>query len=144
MRRLLLPVLLLAVPFVGACGASEGPVTPVPGELTEQGPAEASLEVSLDRGDGGSAETRTLTCEPEPGGTYADPAAVCDHLQGLEDPFAPLPADQMCTQQFGGPQTATVTGRWAGEPVDLQLDRTDGCAIAQWDRLGPLLPADVD
>jgi hypothetical protein len=36
-----------------------------------------------------------------------------------------------------------VTGRWAGEPVDLQLSRTDGCRISQWDRLGALLPGPV-
>lgn len=143
MRRLVLPVLLLAVPMLGACAAPDAPITPGPGEPTSQGLPEAFLRVSLDPGDGNSAAAHTLQCEPGPEGTYADPAAVCDHLQGLEDPFTPLPADQMCTQQFGGPQTATVTGRWAGEPVDLQLSRVNGCAIAQWDRLGPLLPVDV-
>jgi hypothetical protein len=64
-------------------------------------------------------------------------------LQGLGDHFAPVPADAGCTQVYGGPQTARVTGRWAGQPVDLQLSRTDGCRIAQWDRLGPLLPGRV-
>ena len=47
----------------------------------------------------------------------------------------------LCTQQYGGPQTAHVTGRWSGEPVDLELTRVDGCRISQWDSLGPLLPA---
>jgi hypothetical protein len=27
--------------------------------------------------------------------------------------------------------------------VDLQLSRTDGCRISQWDRLGALLPGPV-
>jgi hypothetical protein len=71
------------------------------------------------------------------------PAAqeACAHLRGMADPFAPIPDDMVCTQQYGGPQTASVTGRWAGRPVDLALSRVDGCTIAQWDGLGPLLPS---
>ena len=68
------------------------------------------------------------------------PQAACAHLAGMDDPFAPLPDDVACTEQYGGPETAHVTGRWGGEPVDLELSRTDGCRIAQWDCLGPLLP----
>ncbi|WP_222193685.1 SSI family serine proteinase inhibitor [Modestobacter italicus] len=163
MRRLVVPVLLLAVPLLGACadgdqgqtaagstgpaastgpGRSTSPATvsdPVPSGAGDDG----RLVVELDPGEGGDVASYTLDCSGTPAGDLPDPAAACDHLQGLADPFAPLPADQVCTQQFGGPQTATITGRWAGEPVDLQLSRVDGCAIAQWDRLGPLLPVDV-
>ena len=46
-----------------------------------------------------------------------------------------------CTEQYGGPQTAHVVGRWSGEPVDLELSRVDGCRISQWDALVPLVPA---
>jgi hypothetical protein len=59
----------------------------------------------------------------------------------MDDPVAPIPDDMVCTQQYGGAQTASVTGRWAGRPVDLALSRVDGCTIAQWDGLGPLLPS---
>ena len=106
-------------------------------------PADSDLTVQIDRGDGTPAETYTLSCPGTATGDLADPAAVCTHLQALPDPFAPLPADAMCTEQFGGPQTARVTGRWEGEPVDLSLSRTDGCQISQWDALGPLLPGPV-
>ena len=54
--------------------------------------------------------------------------------------FAPLPAEQMCTEQYGGPQTARVSGTWAGDPVDLTLARSDGCHISQWEGLVPLVP----
>ena len=47
--------------------------------------------------------------------------------------FAPLPTDVMCTEIYGGPQTARITGRWHGRPVSVSLSRTDGCRIAQWD-----------
>lgn len=42
--------------------------------------------------------------------------------------------------QYGGPATARITGTWAGRPVDATYDRTNGCAIARWDRMVPLLP----
>ena len=40
-----------------------------------------------------------------------------------------------CTQQFGGPERARVTGRLEGRRVDVELDRADGCAIAAYDAL---------
>lgn len=70
-------------------------------------------------------------------------ADACAHLDGMTDPFAPLPADRMSTEQYGGPQTAHVSGRWRGKPVDLEVSRVDGCRISQWDSFGPVLPAPV-
>jgi hypothetical protein len=61
----------------------------------------------------------------------------------MDEPFAPLPSGVACTEQFGGAQTAHVSGVWDGDPVDLELSRSDGCRIAQWDGLGPLLPIPV-
>ncbi|MGY1772540.1 SSI family serine proteinase inhibitor [Blastococcus sp. SYSU D00813] len=142
MRPLLVLVALAAALGTAACadrpdGGDAGAPAPAP-------PASADgLTVTVDRGDGGPAEEYTLTCGDPAGGTLPDPQAACDHLAGLEDPFAPLPDDVACTEQYGGPQTARVVGTWAGEPVDLALSRTDGCRIGQWDALGPLLPGPV-
>ncbi len=86
--------------------------------------------------------TWTLTCDP-PGGDHPAPAAACGALAGVREPFAPLPTDVLCTEQYGGGQTARVTGTYRGAPVDLSLSRVNGCAISQWDRLGPLLPGPV-
>ncbi|HEY0126657.1 MAG TPA: SSI family serine proteinase inhibitor [Blastococcus sp.] len=105
-------------------------------------PAQDQLQVTVDAGDGTESETYRLDCDP-PSGSHPDPEAACTHLAATDDPFAPLPGDVACTQQFGGPQTANVLGRWAGEEVDVVLARTDGCRIAQWDALGPLLPGPV-
>lgn len=55
-------------------------------------------------------------------------------------PFAPLSGD-VCTEIFGGPQTASVRGTYRDKAVALDLSRSDGCRIAQWDRLGAVLPA---
>ena len=146
MRRTAVPLLLLSSALLAACG--DGGTSAV-GDASAQasssaalpsGPAEDEVVVELVPDQGEAAQTYRLSCTGEPAGDLPDPAAACAQLTGQPDPFAELPADTMCTQLFGGPQTAHVTGRWAGEPVDLQLSRTDGCRIAQWDRLGPLLP----
>ena len=104
--------------------------------------ADLDLMVSYDAGDGSPPAEWTLSCLGEPTGTHPDAAAACEHLTGLDDPFAPLPGDVACTEQYGGPPTAHVTGLWYGEDVDLELSRTDGCRISQWDSLVPLLPGD--
>jgi hypothetical protein len=74
-------------------------------------------------------------------GSHPQAQAACDHLAALERPFPPLPADVVCSQEYGGPETARVLGRWGGEPVELDLSRVDGCRIAQWNSLVPVVPA---
>lgn len=127
-------------------GSAEQPTATTPRSDAADGGAELAddnLLIEIDRGDGTEPETYTLSCLGEPSGDHPDPRAACVQLEGLEEPFAPLPEDQICTEQYGGPQTARILGTWDGEDVDLRLDRTDGCAISQWDSLGPLLPGPV-
>jgi hypothetical protein len=150
-------ILLLVVPLVllAACasgdggGSADGSPPSAPSSSAPSTPAEPTggmdqadndLQVELDRGDGSPVEQYRLTCVGVAEGTLPDAEAVCAHLEGLADPFAPLAADVMCAEVYGGPQTARVTGRWHGSAVDLQLARTNACRTAQWDSLGPLLP----
>jgi hypothetical protein len=137
-RRLLLvlPLLLLAA----ACGSGDDAAS---GDALVTGLGD--LVVEQDAGDGTPPQRWTLGCAEDgtATGDHPDAAAACAHLRDLDEPFAPLGDDLMCTQQYGGDQTARVTGTWRGEPVDLALSRTDGCRIAQWDGLGPLLPGPV-
>jgi hypothetical protein len=105
--------------------------------------AENDLVVEYDAGDGSPLESWSLTCVGSVSGTHPDAENACAHLADLDDPFAPLPADVACTEQYGGPQSAHVTGLWGGEPVDIELSRVDGCRISQWDALVPLLPSAV-
>jgi hypothetical protein len=86
--------------------------------------------------------TRTLTCDPA-GGTAPQPAAVCAQLTSVAaakggDPFAPTPKGQMCTQIYGGPQTATIKGTFKGKPVDTTFGRKNGCEIKRWNDLAAL------
>lgn len=95
-----------------------------------------------DAGDGADG-TYEVYCRPS-GGSHPDPAGACAavdrNTRWGEDAFAPAPRDAVCTMQYGGPATARITGTWAGRPVDATYDRANGCAIARWDRLVPLLP----
>jgi len=147
MRRIAVSVLLLSAALLAACGGDGG--TSAAGSASAPasssaaaptGAADGELVVELVPEQGAAVQVHRLSCGGQPAGDLPDPAAACAQLAGRPDPFAELAAGTMCTQQFGGPQTAHVTGTWAGEPVDLRLSRTDGCRIAQWDRLGALLP----
>ncbi|GAA3815982.1 SSI family serine proteinase inhibitor [Cellulomonas soli] len=102
----------------------------VPGELT----------VEVDATGSGAVETWTLTCDPV-GGSHPDPLGACLALGTPEGvaALAPVPASTMCTEIWGGPQTAHVTGTLDGEPVDATFSRTDGCQIARWDTLVAVL-----
>ena len=81
--------------------------------------------------------TWTLRCDP-PGGNHPEPAAACRALATAKQPFAPVPADRLCTQIYGGPQTATIEGTWRGGRVSASYRRTDGCEIARWNALMPV------
>jgi hypothetical protein len=47
----------------------------------------------------------------------------------------------MCTQIYGGPQTARITGRVGARRINRKLSRTNGCRIGEWSRMAPLVPA---
>ncbi len=53
------------------------------------------------------------------------------------------PADQVCTEIYGGPDEATITGEINNETIDTVVKRDNGCAIDDWDNLlaGVLPPA---
>jgi hypothetical protein len=50
------------------------------------------------------------------------------------------PRGRACTQIFGGSQRAHVTGSIGTRRIDRRLARRDGCEIADYDRVVPLVP----
>lgn len=87
-------------------------------------------------------DTATIT-----GDVDLDDQAACKAL-AKEDVQRRLiegpPEDQICTEQYGGPDTATITGAIDETPVDTVIDRTNGCGINDWDELlADLLPPAV-
>ena len=75
------------------------------------------------------------------GSTLPDPRAALAAVEQFgEEIFFPVPRpDRICTQQYGGPQLALVTGRFRGREVSSRFSRTDGCEIARWRTMAALL-----
>jgi hypothetical protein len=55
--------------------------------------------------------------------------------------FDPVPPNQVCTQIFGGLETATVSGTWNGAAVDTAFARNNGCEITRWEAAVEVLGA---
>jgi hypothetical protein len=127
--RLLAALACLAA--AAGCGADDE--RPAPAQ-----PRLADLTVTLDGDGSGPAKPRRaqVTC-----GGSAD-SRVCAGVAVLKaEAFAPTPKDRACTLQYGGPQTATVTGTLRGERVDARFSRENGCEISRWREAAALLGA---
>ncbi|WP_457972642.1 serine protease inhibitor [Arthrobacter sp. D1-17] len=104
---------------------------------------ELDLTVSLTEAPGAPERVFRLTRHaggpvesdlPDPAGAVA---AVERFGEGI---FFPAPGPPMlCTQQYGGPQVAVVTGTFGARQVHCRFSLTDGCEIARWHALSPLL-----
>lgn len=130
MRGLLLLALVAAL---GACGSGS----------SAGATGETSLTVRYwpNGRDAGERVTWTLRCDPARG-TLPRPVRACTRLAaGGTRLFAPDPKNVVCTQIYGGPQVARITGTFRGRSVAASFSRVDGCEIARWSRLSPwLLP----
>ncbi|NOJ60587.1 hypothetical protein [Arthrobacter sp. 260] len=124
--------------------APSGQPTPDPSDTaTGNAAADAQLSIVLTAGEGAEPVTYELACEAgEPVGDSAlpDPSAACDVLATNGDLIMDEPAaGAMCTQLYGGPETAVVTGTLNGNAVDASFSRDNGCSIDRWAMFEPLL-----
>ncbi len=109
-------------------------------ETPKAGSVGADLVLVVDDG-AGATTTWTLSCDPA-GGTHPTPAAACRVLRDHgATALPPVRKDVACTQVYGGPQRATITGTWQGKPVRSSFSRVNGCEISRWDLLRGLLPS---
>lgn len=124
----------------------------LPATTTTTGPGfSASLDITIGT-DGKPGEyTATLTCDSEATGTgylEEEAAAACALLQSSEEARTRLiegpPADQVCTEIYGGSEVAAITGSINGEPVSTTVDRANGCGIDDWTLLRPILVEPYD
>jgi len=99
----------------------------------------ADLQISLSiRGSEAPSKLWTLRCPP--GGTLPDAATACRKLGQIADPFAPVPKDTACTQIYGGPEIADVSGTFNGKHVETQFSRGNGCELERWKKVDFLFP----
>jgi hypothetical protein len=129
-------VVLLVVAGCSSDGGDDEAPRPLPS-------ADQQTELTVVVSDGeGNDETFTVTCDPADG-THPRPESACEFLELAakwgEDPFAPVPEDAVCTQIYGGPETATVTGVWLGREIDATFSRENGCEIDRWNNAVALL-----
>jgi hypothetical protein len=118
MRRLV--PLLLALAALAGCGEDSEEPASAPADTTR-------LTVHV-TGAGPDPVTVELSC----GGSEPCDRGKIDKLAEITAPDDPPVA---CTQQYGGPEQAHVTGTLRGEPVDVKIDRADGCGIADYEAL---------
>jgi subtilisin inhibitor-like len=90
-------------------------------------------------GADGESRQATLKCDPD-GGTHSDPNGACDTLLENEDALKPVAGDVACTEIYGGDQLATISGTG----VQASFSRANGCEIARWDALRPVLELTAD
>ncbi|MFI1525867.1 SSI family serine proteinase inhibitor [Streptomyces griseus] len=152
-----------AVPTSGPLAAARpalGPLPmpmplPLPGFLDggdgagpgEAGEALTRLTVSVENtGVAGADGTFELECGPT-GGSHPRGQAACDRLAeagatraGRQELFRPTPEGTMCTMIHGGDAFARIVGTWEGRAVDTTASRRDGCEIARWNSLVPVIP----
>jgi hypothetical protein len=114
-------LILVGLALLAGCGEDDEPPAAPASEL-------ANLEITVD------GKSATVRCDS------ADDSPECGTVAEFDAKvFEPTPGDTACTQQYGGPEKATVTGTFRGEQVDAQFSRENGCEIARWQDASELL-----
>jgi hypothetical protein len=123
MRRagLLVVVLLLLGPLLAACNEDQPAQAPPQPDLTD-----LEIEVTGVQDDPLSFGYRCGAGNPC---TDAEIDAIAAVIASARE------EGRACTQQYGGPEKARVTGRLRGQQLDIVIDRTDGCGIGDYQAL---------
>ncbi len=131
-------------PDTETTAAAPAPATSRPG--AGQGQGNAELAITVVPSQGAAEVDYTLVCTsgtPAQESSHPNAAAACAAIKANPDILAPAAqgTSQACTQQYGGPQKATITGVVDGVAVDSSFARTNGCEISAWDAAKDVLGA---
>lgn len=140
-------VLLFFALFAVACGAtnvsdSGGTDSTIPGDSLGAGPYPvATLDITITHPDA-SDLSYTISCLSDSASLLGDaPISAEQACTALADTnvrtrlIDGAPADQVCTEIYGGPDLATIVGTHNGDTVNTTVDRSNGCGIDDWDQL---------
>ena len=127
-RRLLVALVLgVLATTLASCGSE-----------TPEDELVSKLELSVQADEKAAPQTASLTCP----GAKAKDRDICAALDVVAPKvFEPVPVDQACTAIYGGPRKATITGRYQDEPVSAVFTQENGCEIARWNQIKPVLEA---
>lgn len=149
-RRLRSAVLTAATLAVLLTGCGDPPAEqPGDGAMLppDQTPTQTALDVAVDNGE--TTVSFRVICDDAPrfegDAGDRDAKAACDAIAAHKDRLLllsdPNREPEMCTEQYGGPDKATLRGTVEGEQVNAAVDRANGCGISDWTALEPLLGA---
>jgi len=121
------------------------PPTTTPGLPPVSGPypiADITVTIHPEGIDSAPSATYRLNCLGDTatltGNANATAPTLCEALDRPEVHQLLVvgpPTDRMCTQIYGGPNTATITGTLDSNPVDFTATRDNGCSIEEWDSI---------
>jgi hypothetical protein len=117
-----------------------------PAPTAGPGAGNAELAIMVKTSPTEPAVNYTLVCRdglPTAESKHPRPEAACAALKNNAALLSPAPKnkDVACTEQYGGPQTATVTGIVDDTPVNTAFARTNGCEIGAWNAAQDVLGA---
>jgi hypothetical protein len=126
-------VALAAAPRGGTAAAARAAEDPV------------RLTVTFTRGAGPRrvAYLRCTATRSRADGFLRDAGAgrACTHARRITELLSTDPdPNRACTEIYGGPERARVSGRIGARRIARGFSRTDGCQIADWRTAMPLLP----
>jgi hypothetical protein len=125
-----------------ACGGSDDKSGDGDGKSRDAGSAQVRLAIEAQDGRG-AVKRAQLVCaggEVTARGLAPD-RNLCATARNLAPFLSAKPAaDRVCTQIYGGPETARISGQIEGRRIERRFSRSDGCRVADWDRAQPLIP----
>lgn len=136
---------------VGAPSDNPTTTTSAPDEPLGSGPypiADISFTIHPDGTDSAATATYQLSCLGDTATVTGDAPASADQMcLALNQPdirqllINGPAANQICTEIYGGPNVAVITGTLDDDAIDTTANRINGCAISDWDTtLTDLLP----
>jgi hypothetical protein len=148
-RRLRHLVVIAAASTVLAACADDDGASSEPTDAPGGSSVSAELDVHYRHAAAGVDQTYTIICTQSSAAlsgaaVEVDAEAACDALGQsavVERLTQGPPADQVCTEIYGGDDTAEIEGTVGDQPIETVVDRSNGCGIDTWDGLlAPILP----
>lgn len=128
-------------PALTACSANASPQPSLPSAPAVQQPASIlTVAISYNPGPNKPEQNMALDCIALENSTYRGSVQkTCSWLSKNLTNLLDYQTGPVCTEQYGGPETANIVIATDKGNHTLDLSRTNGCYIEQWDQWSPLL-----